>query len=217
MKKEKLQNSRESQSRKRPLFKTSSWKRSKLRYIDYLFFLKVVISPTVDPDCGVIMSRVMNHVGKNVKLGENVRMWHYTYIGDGAEIGDNTKIGSLVHIDYGVKIGRDCKIEGNAYIPPLTVIGDGVFVGPGAIFTNDPFPMSPKMVGVTIEDGCVICAGAVLKAGVRVGARSVVGMGSVVTRDVPPDVVVYGNPARVRYSLEEYLEKKEEWEKDHPI
>jgi NDP-sugar pyrophosphorylase family protein len=103
----------------------------------------------------------MNHVGKNVKLGDNVRMWHFTYIGDGAEIGDNTKIGSLVHIDYGVKIGSDCKIEGSAYIPPLTVIGDGVFVGPGAIFTNDPFPMSPKMVGVTVEDGAIICAGAV--------------------------------------------------------
>jgi len=164
----------------------------------------------------IYVSGVMNHVGKNVKLGENVRIWHFTYIGDGAEIGDNTKIGSLVHIDYGVRIGRDCKIEGSAYLPPLTVIGDGVFVGPGAIFTNDPFPMSPKMVGVTVEDGAVICAGVVLKAGIRVGARSVVGMGSVVTRDVPPDVVVYGNPARVRYSLEEYLEKKGEWEKDYP-
>jgi acetyltransferase-like isoleucine patch superfamily enzyme len=157
----------------------------------------------------------MNHVGKNVKLGDNVRMWHFTYIGDGAEIGDNTKIGSLVHIDYGVKIGSDCKIEGSAYIPPLTVIGDGVFVGPGAIFTNDPFPMSPKMGGVTVEDGAVICAGAVLKAGIKVGAHSVVGMGSVVTRDVPPDVVVYGNPARVMYSLEEYLKKKREWERDY--
>jgi len=161
------------------------------------------------------VSEVVKHIGKNVKLGANVRMWHFTYIGDGAEIGDNTKIGSLVHIDYGVKIGRDCKIEGNAYIPPLTVIGDGVFVGPGAIFTNDPFPMSPKMVGVTVEDGAIICAGAVLKAGIRIGARSVVGMGSVVTKDVPPDVVVYGNPARVMYSLEEYLEKKRAWERDY--
>jgi acetyltransferase-like isoleucine patch superfamily enzyme len=161
------------------------------------------------------LSGVVNHIGKNVKLGKNVRLWHFTYIGDGAEIEDNTKIGSLVHIDYGVKIGRDCKIEGNAYIPPLTVIGDGVFVGPGVVFTNDPFPMSPKMVGVTVEDGAVICAGAVLKAGIRVGARSVVGMGSVVTRDVPPDVVVYGNPARVRYSIDEFNEKKVEWEKDY--
>lgn len=162
------------------------------------------------------MSGVINHIGKDVRLGENVRMWHFTYIGNGAEIGDNTKIGSLVHIDYGVKIGKDCKIEGSAYIPPLTVIGDGVFIGPGVIITNDPYPMSPKMIGVTIEDGAVICAGAVLKAGITVGEKAVVGMGSVVTKDVPPETVVYGNPAQVRYTLDEYLEKKREWEKDWP-
>jgi acetyltransferase-like isoleucine patch superfamily enzyme len=162
------------------------------------------------------MSGPINHVGKNVKLGENVKMWHFTYIGDDTEIGANTKIGSLVHIDYGVKIGRDCKIEGSAYIPPLTIIGEGVFIGPGVVFTNDPYPMSPKMVGVTVEDGAIICAGSVLKAGVTIGGRSVVGMGSVVTKDVPPETVVYGNPAKARYSLEEYLEKKGDWEKGPP-
>ena len=66
-----------------------------------------------------------------------------------------------------MKIGRNCKIERMAYIPPLMVIEDGVFVGPYVIFTNDPYPMSRKMVGVYIESGAVICAGAVLKAGVR--------------------------------------------------
>jgi acetyltransferase-like isoleucine patch superfamily enzyme len=159
-----------------------------------------------------MLSGVINHVGKDVKLGENVRMWHFTYIGNGAQIGDNTKIGSLVHIDYGVKIGNDCKIEGNAYIPPLTVIGNRVFIGPGVIITNDPYPMSPKMVGVTIEDDAIICAGSVLKAGITVGTHSVIGMGSVVTKDIPSKVVVYGNPARVKYSLDEYLEKKQNWE-----
>ena len=159
------------------------------------------------------MSQVVNHVGKDVKLGKNVRLWHFTYIGSGSEIGDNTKIGSLVHIDYNVRIGRDCKIEGMAYIPPLTVIGDGVFIGPGVIFTNDPYPMSPKMVGVTVEDGAIIGAGAMLKAGVRVGRKAVVGFGAVVTRDVEPETVVFGNPARVQYSIEEYRRKKEVWER----
>ena len=79
---------------------------------------------------GYIMSDVIQYIGKNVKLGENVMKWHFTYIGDNTEIGDNTKIGSLVHIDYNVKIGKDCKIEGMAYIPPLTRIGDRVFIGP---------------------------------------------------------------------------------------
>ena len=155
------------------------------------------------------MSTIVQRIGENVKLGSNVRIWHFTYIGDGAEIGDNTKVGSLVHIDYDVKIGSDCKIEGMAYLPPLTRLGDRVFVGPGVVFTNDPYPMSDRMVGVAVEDDAVICAGAVLMPGVTVGARSVVGMGSVVTRDVPPDSVVFGNPAKVRYTKEAYIVKRD--------
>jgi len=157
-------------------------------------------------------SNVAQHIGRNVKLGENVRIWHFTYIGDDTEIGDNTKIGSLAHIDYNVRIGHDCKIEGMAYIPPLTRIGCRVFIGPGVIFTNDPYPMSDRMVGVTVEDDAIICAGAVLRPGITVGARSVVGMGSVVTQDVPPDAVVYGNPAKTRYRKNAYLAKKRDWE-----
>jgi acetyltransferase-like isoleucine patch superfamily enzyme len=159
------------------------------------------------------MSNVVQYVSAKARIGRNVRIWHFTYVGDGAEIGDDTRVGSLVHIDYGVRIGAGCKIEGMAYIPPLTRIGDRVFVGPGVVFTNDPYPMSEKMVGVTVEDDAIVCAGAVLRPGITVGARSVVGMGAVVTQDVPPDSVVYGNPARARYSRDVYLRKKAEWEK----
>jgi len=159
------------------------------------------------------MSDVIQYIGKNVKLGENVRKWHFTYIGNDTVIGDNTKIGSLVHIDYNVRIGADCKIEGMAYIPPLTRIGDRVFIGPGVIFTNDPYPMSDKMIGVTVEDDAIICAGSVLRPGITVGARSVIGMGAIVTSDVPADSVVYGNPAHQKYTKEIYLNKKAEWEK----
>jgi acetyltransferase-like isoleucine patch superfamily enzyme len=160
------------------------------------------------------LKEVIRHIGKNVKMGKDVKIWNFTYVGDNTEIGEGTKIGSLVHLDYGVKIGRYCKIEGMAYIPPLTVIEDNVFVGPGVIFTNDPYPTSPKMVGVHVESDAIICAGAVLKAGIRVGAGSVVGMGAVVTKDVPPRKVVFGNPAKVRYDLSDYLEKKKKWEEE---
>jgi acetyltransferase-like isoleucine patch superfamily enzyme len=160
------------------------------------------------------MSDVIQHIGKTAKLGKNVAKWHFTYIGNDTEIGDNTKIGSLAHIDYNVKIGSDCKIEGMAYIPPLTRIGNRVFIGPGVIFTNDPYPMSDKMVGVTVEDDAIICAGAILRPGITIGARSVIGMGSIVTRDVPPESVVYGTPAHEKYTKEIYTQKKMEWEKE---
>ena len=157
------------------------------------------------------MNEVTSFIGKNVLLGKDVQIWHFCYIGDNTVIGDHTKIGSLCHIDYNVRIGNDCKIEGMTYIPPKTVIGDGVFLGPGVIFTNDPYPESEKMIGVYVKDGAKICAGAMLKAGVTVGEEAVVGMGAVVTRNVPPSFVVFGNPSRVQYGISEYIEKKQAW------
>lgn len=154
---------------------------------------------------------VTNFISKKAKIGKNVKIWHFSYIGDDVEIGDNVKIGSLVHIDYDVKIGDNTKIEGSAYIPPLSRIGDNVFVGPGATLTNDPYPMCDKMVGVTIKDNAVIGARAVIKAGVVIGRNSVVAMGAVVTKDVPENTVVVGVPASVKYSREEYDKKQNKW------
>jgi acetyltransferase-like isoleucine patch superfamily enzyme len=155
---------------------------------------------------------VTNFVAKDAKVGKNVKIWHFAYVGSKAEIGDNVMIGSLTHIDYGVRIGSNTRIEGSVYIPPLTVIGGNVFIGPAAAFTNDPYPMSPKMVGVVVEDGAIIGGRAVFKPGVRVGRNSVVAMASVVTKDVPPDTVVMGHPATPAYSRAEYDRKKKAWE-----
>jgi UDP-2-acetamido-3-amino-2,3-dideoxy-glucuronate N-acetyltransferase len=157
-------------------------------------------------------SGVTNYVAKDAKIGKNTKIWHFAYVGSQAEIGDNVMIGSLTHVDYKVKIGDNTRIEGSVYIPPLTVIGKNVFIGPAAAFTNDPYPMSPKMIGVIVEDGAIIGGRSVFKPGVRVGKNSVVAMASVVTKDVPPDSVVMGHPARVAYSRAEYDRKKKEWE-----
>ena len=154
---------------------------------------------------------VTNFISEKATIGENVKIWHFSYVGDDTEIGDNTKIGSLVHVDYDVKIGKNCKVEGSAYIAPLSRIGNNVFIGPSAALTNDPYPMCDKMVGVTIKDNAIIGARSVILAGVTIGKNSVVAMGSVVTRDVPDDSVVMGSPAKLKYNRAEYDRKQKQW------
>ena len=156
---------------------------------------------------------MVNFDAPDAKIGKNVRVWHYAYVGSQSVIGDNVKIGSLAHVDYDVRIGSGTKIEGLVYIPPMSRIGKNVFIGPAAVLTNDPYPPSTKMIGVTIEDDAVIGARAVIRAGVTVGRRSVVAMGAVVTKDVPPGKVVMGVPARVAYTSREFDAKMRAWEK----
>jgi len=153
-----------------------------------------------------------NFISKKAKIGKNVKIWNFAYVGDDVEIGDNVKIGSLAHVDYDVKIGENTMIEGLAYIPPKSRIGKNVFIGPAVALTNDPFPPSKKLVGIIIEDGVVIGSRAVIKAGVRIGKNSVVAMGAVVTKDVSENIVVMGNPAKEKYSRKEYDKKQNEWE-----
>lgn len=96
----------------------------------------------------------------------------------------------------------------------LMLVGGGlmvVVIGPSAALTNDPYPPSEKLVGVTIEDNVIICSKAVIKAGVTIGKNSVIAMGAVVTKDVLADTVVAGVPAKQKYSREEYDKKQSEW------
>ena len=143
-------------------------------------------------------TRIINFISPNAKIGENVKIWHFAYVGDNTSIGNNVMIGSLTHVDYGVRIGNNCRIEGSVYIPPLTEIGNDVFIGPGTTFTNDPYPMSKKMIGVVVEDGAIIGGRSVFKPGIKIGKNSVIAMASVVTKDVPPNVVVMGHPAIIK-------------------
>ncbi len=158
---------------------------------------------------------VVNFISEKAKIGDNVKIWHFAYVGENTEIGDNVKIGSLAHVDYDVKIGSNTMIEGLVYIPPLSRIGKNVFIGPSASLTNDPFPPSEKLIGVTINDNAIIGSKAVIKAGVTVGENSVVAMGAVVTKDVPPNTVVGGVPAKIMYSKEEYDKKQLDWKKSN--
>lgn len=154
---------------------------------------------------------VSNFISDKAKIGKNVKIWHFAYVGDNTVIGDNVKIGSLAHIDYDVVIGEDTIIEGLVYIPPKSRIEKNVFIGPAVSLTNDPYPPSGKMVGVVIKEGAIIGSKAVVLAGVTVGKNSVVAMGAVVTKDVLDNTVVVGVPARTKYSREIYDKKQKEW------
>ncbi|MGQ0606262.1 MAG: acyltransferase [Candidatus Nitrosotenuis sp.] len=154
---------------------------------------------------------VTNFISEKAKIGKNVKIWHFAYVGDNTTIGDNVKIGSLAHVDYNVEIGENTMIEGLVYIPPLSKIGKNVFIGPAAALTNDPYPPSQKMIGVTIKDGAIIGSRAVIKAGVTIGKNSVVAMGAVVTKDVPDGMVVVGIPAKIKYARSEYDKKQAVW------
>src|SRR5919112_757983 len=160
-------------------------------------------------------SSVINFISPKATVGENVKIWHFAYVGDNTVIGNNVMIGSLTHVDYNVKIGNNCRIEGSVYIPPLTSIGKNVFIGPGATFTNDPYPMSRKMVGVIVEDDAIIGSRAAILPGVRIGTNSIVAMAALVTKNVPPNVVVMGHPAKAKYSRSEYDKKKTDWESNN--
>jgi acetyltransferase-like isoleucine patch superfamily enzyme len=141
-------------------------------------------------------------------LGRNVEIWHFTHVREGVEIGDDTNVGSHCYIDAGVRIGSRCKIQSGCLIYRPAVIGDGVFVGPGVRIINDKNPHAVDQhgnkltyadilhEGVTIEDGASIGTGAILMPGIRIGRNAVVGAGSVVTKDVPAQALVFGVAAR---------------------
>ena len=124
------------------------------------------------------------------------KVWENVYLHETAKVGSGTKIGSLAHIDYDVVIGKNCLIEGCAYIPPLTRIGNNVFIGPNVTITNEKHIMSRHLEGVTIKDNAIIGAGVILIAGITIGKNATIGAGSVVTKDVPDFELWFGNPAR---------------------
>jgi len=153
-----------------------------------------------------------NCIAADVKLGKDVKLSQFINL-YGCQIGDETKIGAFVEIQKNASVGRRCKISSHTFICEGVTIEDHVFVGHGVTFINDSYPRATTPTGelqtasdwkvetTRVRQGASIGSGATILCNVTIGERAIVGAGSVVTRDVPPGVIVAGNPARVRRSL----------------
>ena len=154
-----------------------------------------------------------NCISGDVRLGNNVRLSKFINL-YGCEIGDDSKIGAFVEIQKNATVGRCCKISSHTFICEGVVIEDQVFVGHGVIFVNDSYPRATTAEGslqtdadwrverTVIKKGASIGSGATILSNTNVGENAIVGAGSVVTKDVPSNAVVAGNPAKVLRFIE---------------
>ena len=156
---------------------------------------------SADPSNGV-------RIAPDVKLGRDVKIHAFVNL-YGCQIGDETRIGTFVEIQKGATIGKNCKISSHTFICEGVHIEDNVFIGHGVMFTNDLFPKatnadgSPqseadwKLSETFVRKGASIGSNATILCGITIGENALVGAGSVVTKDVPPNTIVAGVPARI--------------------
>ena len=149
--------------------------------------------------------------GRRIALPNSAVAWWPCHLGKGSTVGMNTSISALAHIGQNVIIGMDCKIQGSAYIADGSVLEDRVFVGPNATLLNDRFPPSgnkDKWAPVHVGQGAVLGGNTTVIAGCNIGAESVLGAGSVLTKHLPSGEVWAGNPARFLMTRNEYERKR---------
>jgi acetyltransferase-like isoleucine patch superfamily enzyme len=147
-------------------------------------------------------------IAPSVKLGKDVKLSKFINL-YGCEIGDGTKIGAFVEIQKNSTVGKNCKISSHTFVCEGVSIEDGVFIGHNVAFINDSYPRAVaedgqmqteadwKVERTTIKKGASVGSGSTILANVTVGENALVGAGSVVTKDVPPNAIVAGNPAKV--------------------
>ena len=164
---------------------------------DYQDFLKEVHKPFIHPLADV----------QSKKIGQDTRVWQYSVILKGAEIGSGCNICAHTLIENDVKIGNNVTVKSGVFIWDGITLEDDVFIGPCVAFTNDKNPRSkqypdafPKTI---VEKGASIGANATILPGIRIGQNAMVGAGAVVTKDVPQNAIVVGNPAVIKGYIEE--------------
>jgi UDP-2-acetamido-3-amino-2,3-dideoxy-glucuronate N-acetyltransferase len=147
-------------------------------------------------------------IAADVKLGEDVKIYSFVNL-YGCEIGARTKIGAFVEIQKGARIGADCKISSHTFVCEGVTLEDRVFIGHQVVFINDRYPRAATALGqlqtendwavqsTLVKRGASIGSGSVILCNVTIGENAIVGAGSVVTKDVPANAIVVGNPARI--------------------
>jgi acetyltransferase-like isoleucine patch superfamily enzyme len=147
-------------------------------------------------------------IADDVRLGRNVTLSDFINL-YGCTIGDNTKIGPFVEVQKNAFIGSNCKVQSHTFICEGVTIEDNVFIGHGVTFVNDKYPRATagngrlqdeqdwKVMPTLVKKGASVGSGATILCNVTIGENAIVGSGSVVTRDVPPDTIVAGTPARI--------------------
>ena len=152
--------------------------------------------------------QALKRIAPDVTLGKDVRIYSFVNL-YGCVIGDRTRIGTFVEVQKNVRIGNDCKIQSHSFICEGVTIEDNVSVAHGVMFINDKEPRSVnangtlqtekdwKCIPTFVRKGASIGSNATIMCGVTIGENAMVGAGAVVTRDVPPETIVAGNPARI--------------------
>jgi acetyltransferase-like isoleucine patch superfamily enzyme len=147
-------------------------------------------------------------IAPSVKLGKDVKLSKFINL-YGCEVGDGTKIGAFVEIQKNATVGKNCKISSHTFVCEGVTIEDGVFIGHGVMFINDSYPRAVteggemqteadwKVERSIIKKGASVGSGSTILANVTIGENALVGAGSVVTKDVPANAIVAGNPAKV--------------------
>ena len=145
---------------------------------------------------------------KNVKVGKNVKFFNFVNA-YGCSIGDNSKVGAFVEIQKGTTIGKNCKISSHSFICEGVHIADNVFIGHNVTFINDKFPKAANDDGslqteadwacieTNIEEGVSVGSSATILCGITIGKKALIGAGAVVTKNVPANAIVAGNPAKI--------------------